>query len=329
MHEELFADDALSTPNDRPFGANDNSLGTNDNSSETNNGSPVPEAPLPEQVEVHLEWIDEARKEAFERKTGRAATDPLANERLADDLLGDDPLEFIDKFDVVDAAVLDATGLDVQNISYTHDSTDEKLFLRYRDGDDRAFFAIYERYKSEVYAYCAHVLFSVGLSRESVEDTFQDVFMRLVQYRHTFTGGDFKPWLFTVTRHSCISAKKLAFRASAGMEYAGSDENFEEMINGDSRAEITRGDDPLEQMAKQEQTALLLAAIAKLPDEFREALVLSEYNGMSYEEIGRITGTSLSTIRIRIYRAKSRLRKMLLPVIGDSPNGKKVEEKKV
>jgi DNA-directed RNA polymerase specialized sigma24 family protein len=44
---------------------------------------------------------------------------------------------------------------------------------------------------------------------------------------------------------------------------------------------------------------------------------MSDYEGLTYDEIGRITGTSLSTIRIRVYRAKARLRKMLLPIIGD------------
>ena len=303
MHEELFADDALSMPDDGSSLSDDSSSAHDDNASE---------------------WIDEARREALLRKEGRAASEPLPGDPLEDDLLDSELPEFIDKFNAVEAAGLVDLSINIEN-------SDEKLFLRYQDGDDRAFFAIYERYKSDVYAYCAHVLFSVGLSREMVEDTFQDVFMRLVQYRHTFTGGDFKPWLFTVTRHSCLSAKKLAFRQSAGVEYVGDDESFEDRIAGDPRAELTRGDDPLEHMAKEEQTALLLNAIARLPAEFREALVLSEYEGLTYDEIGRITGSSLSTIRIRIFRAKTRLRKMLLPVIGDNVDlkKKKIDESKV
>ncbi len=199
----------------------------------------------------------------------------------------------------------------------TDEPTDETLFLRYQQGDDQAFFFIYERYKSSIYAYCAQVLFSVGLTRELVEDTFQDVFLRLVQYRHTFNGGDFRPWIFTVTRHSCLSAKKRSFRENEGLEYAGNGVNMDD-VSDDVRMAFSSNDDPLERMSNEEQTGLLLAAIAKLPDEFREALILSEYEGLTYDEIGRMTGTSLSTIRIRIFRAKARLRKMLLPVIGDS-----------
>ncbi len=244
---------------------------------------------------VEDEWIAEARREASHRKAGETKKRQPAS-------------EFIDRI-----------GQPTVAAGPSSDHTDEALFLRYQNGDERAFFAIYERYKQSIYAYCAQVLFSAGLAREAVEDTFQDVFLRLVQYRHTFTGGDFKPWIFTVARHSCLSTKKRSFRQNASMEYAEDGEDFEDIIAGDLRATVARTDDPLEQMTKQEQNALLLSAIAKLPEEFREALILSEYEGLTYEEIGQMMGASLSTIRIRIFRAKARLRKMLLPVIGDGP----------
>lgn len=195
--------------------------------------------------------------------------------------------------------------------------TDEALFLRYQEGDEAAFLMLYERYKSSIFAYCARVLMGEGLSRDEAEDTFQDVFLRLAQYRHTFTGGDFKPWIFTITRHSCLTAKKLAFRERASTEYVNNSESFEEDATAEIRKAFSHNDDPLERMSRAEQADLLQKAIARLPMEFREALMMSEYDGLTYDEIGRITGTSLSTIRIRIYRAKSRLRKMLLPILGD------------
>ncbi len=195
--------------------------------------------------------------------------------------------------------------------------SDEALFLRYQEGDEAAFLMLYDRYKSSIFAYCARVLMGEGLSRDEAEDTFQDVFLRLAQYRHTFTGGDFKPWIFTITRHSCLTAKRLAFRERASTEYVNNSENFEEDATAEIRKAFSHNDDPLERMSRAEQADLLQKAIARLPIEFREALMMSEYDGLTYDEIGRITGTSLSTIRIRIYRAKSRLRKMLLPILGD------------
>jgi RNA polymerase sigma-70 factor (ECF subfamily) len=234
---------------------------------------------------AHEPWIADARQEAAKRKSPRRP--------------------FIDKHPTL------AIAGPYEGIS------DEALFLRYQEGDDAAFLAIYERYKSNIYAYCAQAILSAGLSRELVDDTYQDIFLRLVQYRNTFTGGEFKAWIFTVTRHSCLSTKKRAFREKLGMESVGDGENFDDDVSMEVRSAFARTDDPLERMSKEEQTALLVEAIAKLPEEFREALLLSEYEGMTYDEIGKLTGASLSTIRIRIYRAKARLRKMLLPVIGD------------
>jgi RNA polymerase sigma-70 factor (ECF subfamily) len=238
----------------------------------------------PAQPEEGERWIADARREASRRKSSRA---------------------FIDKHPTLAVA------------GPYEGHSDEVLFRRYQDGEDAAFIAIYERYKASIYAYCAQAILSAGLSREFVDDTFQDIFLRLVQYRNTFTGGEFKAWIFTVTRHSCLSTKKRAFRQKLGMESVGDGENFDENVSAEVRSAFATTDDPLERMSKEEQTALLVEAIAKLPEEFREALLLSEYEGMTYDEIGKLTGASLSTIRIRIYRAKARLRKMLLPVIGD------------
>jgi RNA polymerase sigma-70 factor (ECF subfamily) len=199
---------------------------------------------------------------------------------------------------------------------------DEECFFRYQKGEDPAFFILYERYKASVYSYCAKVLLSAGLSEELVEDTFQEVFLRVSQYRHTFVSGEFRAWIFTVTRNTCLSSKKRGLRNSLSSNSVIDPDNVtdDEALNGQSM--IRRSDDPLELLTQKEQTNLLLAAIAELPETYREALMLSEYEGLTYEEIGKLTGTSLSTIRIRVFRAKKRLRKVLRPILGKEYSAK-------
>jgi len=199
---------------------------------------------------------------------------------------------------------------------------DEECFFRYQKGDDTAFFILYERYKSSVYSYCAKVLLSAGLSEELVEDTFQEVFLRVSQYRHTFVSGEFRAWIFTVTRNTCLSSKKRGLRnnLSSGSQIDPDNVTDEEALSGQTN--VRRSDDPLELLTQKEQTNLLLAAIAELPETYREALMLSEYEGLTYEEIGNLTGTSLSTIRIRVFRAKKRLRKVLSPIMGKEYSAK-------
>lgn len=194
--------------------------------------------------------------------------------------------------------------------------SDEELFFRYQKGDDQAFEAIYHRYKGSVHAYCTKVLLSAGLQSDLVQDTYQEVFLRVSQYRNTFKHGEFRAWIFTITRNTCLSWKKRGLKhvVSSGGPFDPDHISEEEAI--DAPTGIQRSDDPLEVLTQKEQTNLLLKAIAELPETYREALMLCEYEGLTYDEIGRLTGTSLSTIRIRVFRAKKRLRKVLRPMLG-------------
>jgi RNA polymerase sigma-70 factor (ECF subfamily) len=193
--------------------------------------------------------------------------------------------------------------------------SDEELFRRYQQGDDKAFFSLYERYKGSVFAYCSKVLLSVGLAEELVQDTYQEVFLRVSQYRNTFTQGEFRAWIFTITRNTCLSWKKRGLKSVMTSGAFDPDHLTEEQALA-SPSNVQRSDDPLELLTQKEQTDMLLKAISELPETYREALMLCEYEGLTYEEIGRLTGTSLSTIRIRVFRAKKRLRKILQPMMG-------------
>ncbi len=195
--------------------------------------------------------------------------------------------------------------------------SDEEYFVKYQKGDDKAFFILYERYRASVYSYCARVLLSAGLAEELVEDTFQEIFLRVSQYRNSFHSGEFRAWIFTVTRNTCLSSKKRGLRTLLSTNGAIDPDQISEEEALERGSQITRSDDPLERLSLKEQTDLLLKAISELPETYREALMLSEYEGLTYEEIGKLTGTSLSTIRIRVFRAKKRLRKVLHPILGD------------
>lgn len=195
--------------------------------------------------------------------------------------------------------------------------TDEEHFIRYQQGDEKGFFTIYERYRHSVYSYCARVLLSAGLAEELVEDTFQEIFLRVSQYRNSFHSGEFRAWIFTVTRNTCLSSKKRGLKNLYSSATSIDPDTLSENDALEGATSLERSDNPLEMLSMKEQTDYLLKAIAELPETYREALMMSEYEGLTYEEIGKLTGTSLSTIRIRVFRAKKRLRKVLQPILGD------------
>lgn len=278
-------------------------------------GSPVGKPIGSPQDLTHAELLDEARAEAtlhspngsnghYANGEAKLNGESVANRNGGAHLTSEKSLK-------------NATIGYVQRKPVDH-AEDEQLFRSYQSGDQRAFLTLYDKYKSSIYAYCARTLLSAGLDQNHVEDAFQEVFLRVAQYQHTFTGGEFRAWVFTVTRHTCLSTKKKGLKYRMSNEQVGDAENLDEGTSREIRQALTLGDDdPLEALSKREQTELLLKAIEQLPETYREALILSDYEGMTYDEIGKLTGTSLSTIRIRIFRAKARLRKVLLPIIGD------------
>jgi RNA polymerase sigma-70 factor, ECF subfamily len=69
---------------------------------------------------------------------------------------------------------------------------------------------------------------------------------------------------------------------------------------------------------QREFTQLVTMALEMLPDDYREVFVLREYEGLTYAEIADIIDTSLPTVKVRIFRAKQRLRQILTPYLMES-----------
>jgi len=68
---------------------------------------------------------------------------------------------------------------------------------------------------------------------------------------------------------------------------------------------------------KKELLELITKAMETLPEDYKEAFVLREYEGLSYQEIADLTETSLSTVKIRIFRAKQKIREILAPYVAE------------
>jgi RNA polymerase sigma-70 factor (ECF subfamily) len=128
------------------------------------------------------------------------------------------------------------------------------------------------------------------------DDVVQEAYLRAYQFFDSFHGGDGRAWLLRIVRNTCYSwlvknrprQPPTAFdetRHSVGIAAASPDA-------------------PLLAREEQEQ---LRQALEALPEEFREAIVLRELEGMSYREIATVTGAPLGTIMSRLARARERL----------------------
>jgi RNA polymerase sigma factor (sigma-70 family) len=128
------------------------------------------------------------------------------------------------------------------------------------------------------------------------EDLVHEVFLRMIRYRHTYqpdrdtASGGFESWMYRIARNVLTdNAKKHR------LETAADDGELEAIESGRPTQ--------FDSCAKQQDLALLHRAMRQLPDDKRELLILSRFQGLSYEQIGRIVGCETGTVKVRVFRA--------------------------
>lgn len=133
------------------------------------------------------------------------------------------------------------------------------------------------------------------------EDVVQDACLRALQYFPSFRGGDGRAWLLQIVRNA--SYARLKTRRS-GIEVPLDDDGGD----ADFGAELPDpGPNPEAALAKQQDLARLDRALAALPIELRECLVLCELEQLSYKEIARVTNVPIGTVMSRLWRARKML----------------------
>ena len=180
--------------------------------------------------------------------------------------------------------------------------SDLELIESFRSGNERAFAELYTRYKSEIYTFCLRML---GGDGAEAGDAYQETFIKVYEKLNTFRYGEnVKGWIYMIARNVALNIYRSK-RPEETIENHPYLESTERHLSPDFAGE------------QQSLRIALEEAIATLPLEFREPFILREFDGLSYPEIARITGLSLPLTKVRIHRAKQRLRKLLAPIITD------------
>ncbi len=170
---------------------------------------------------------------------------------------------------------------------------DTLTFNRFLDGNDEAFRSLYDAFERPLYLYVVRFMGS----RSDAEDVFQDVWSRMYRLRGEMkTVLKFSGLLFTVARHLSLNA----IRDRKLLPNVG----FEDVPESEL---AVRG----QGIEASDMREMLQRALLQIPAPHREAFILREYFGYSYEEIGDITGTPAANAKTRAWRARERLRKMI------------------
>lgn len=178
------------------------------------------------------------------------------------------------------------------------ETTDLELYARLARDEAmarQALSQLYRRYSQRIYTYCRKV---TGDSM-AAEDLLQETFVRLFEAGKKGRDLDnFPAYLMTIARNMCLTHRARNQRALVPVE------DFH----------LTVRDVPYEQ---QELLQLIQASLELLPEDYREAFVLREYNGLTYQEIAEVIGQSIDVVKVRIFRAKKKLRDILAPYLKD------------
>jgi RNA polymerase sigma factor (sigma-70 family) len=174
--------------------------------------------------------------------------------------------------------------------------TDDELMVQVRDGDPEPLAVLFERYQVPLYNF---FLRQSGQASTS-EDLVQEVFLRVLKYKHTFKGqGQFRSWLYQIAR----SARADHYR-KRGRETELTEEAQEMLVSPDTGAS--------ELLAGEQRAALVRAALLRLPEAKREVLVMSRFQNLRYTEIARALGVAEGTVKVRVHRAMKELREQFL-----------------
>jgi RNA polymerase sigma-70 factor (ECF subfamily) len=123
----------------------------------------------------------------------------------------------------------------------------------------------------------------------------------------SFRGGSFKSWLLRIVTNACYDdLRRRKRRPATSLDDLTADEA------GEIEFDVPSTDDGPEILVQRHELAdLLQIGITTLPDDQRLVLVLSDVQGLSYEEIAETTRTNLGTVKSRLSRARAKLREYL------------------
>jgi RNA polymerase sigma-70 factor (ECF subfamily) len=177
---------------------------------------------------------------------------------------------------------------------------DESVMREVRAGDVGKLELLFDRHSQALFRYFLYLTSNRGVS----EDLVQEVFYRILKYRHTYQPeSGFRAWMYQVGRN-------------VYMDHIG--RNKGEVALPDEAQEIRSGEvSPDREFQRKQEAVLLRRALAAMPGEKREVLIMSRFQELKYDEIAAILKCEVGTVKVRVYRALRDLADRFFALTGE------------
>lgn len=180
--------------------------------------------------------------------------------------------------------------------------TDENLLKRARAGEEDAFLLIYTRHRVAMYRFACRLLGSAASAEDVTHDCFLSLFKNPERFDAT-RGVSLRTYLFAAVHHLAMKQFRRAGRETWIDETT------------DEPPQMRDAQQPLTQLIEAELSATVRAAVERLPELQREALILFEFEDLSLAEIAVVVDAEVNTVKSRLARARAGLRRTLAPYL--------------
>ncbi|MDP2786904.1 MAG: RNA polymerase sigma factor RpoE [Pseudomonadota bacterium] len=186
---------------------------------------------------------------------------------------------------------------------------DLQLVERVRQGDQRAFGILVEKYQRKL----IRLLSRMVRDQHEIEDIAQEAFIKAYRALPQFRGdAAFYTWLYRIavnTAKNYLATRKRAMPTVSDQAMNDDDEPDERLVAQDNS-------DPEKELLSKQVAIAINQAVDALPEELRLAITLREIEGLSYEEIADTMACPIGTVRSRIFRAREAISAKLRPILG-------------
>ena len=186
------------------------------------------------------------------------------------------------------------------------DISDEVLMQRYQAGDAAAFDALYARYRRALFGFLVN---QSNKAYSDVEEVFQESWLKVIRYQQQFDGSQrFAPWLYTIARNTLVDRWRHLGTVSS-LQVSNEPAMLGASSNGLARPDRLAESDDID--------AAWRRALAALPAEQREVVLLQLESDLTLEEIGHMVGVGRETVKSRLRYAMNKLRQSLGTLLDD------------